>query len=116
MAFRKFGKEEISGFTQVKASVARGIRCGSTGGRGRSGCGGCGRLQHCARPPHTQAPLRCPRGHRGMPRLPPTLRLLPPSRTHTHTASIAEQYPWLADSGVLDLLLPKKEPLFVAKT
>lgn len=25
--FKKFGKEEISGFTQVKASVARGIRC-----------------------------------------------------------------------------------------
>jgi hypothetical protein len=27
MAFKKFGKDEISGFTQVKASVARGIRC-----------------------------------------------------------------------------------------
>jgi hypothetical protein len=25
--FKKFGKEEISGYTQVKASVARGIRC-----------------------------------------------------------------------------------------
>lgn len=25
--FKKFGKDEISGFTQVKASVARGIRC-----------------------------------------------------------------------------------------
>lgn len=27
MAFKKFGKEDLSGFTQVKASVARGIRC-----------------------------------------------------------------------------------------
>jgi hypothetical protein len=31
-------------------------------------------------------------------------------------ASIGEQYPWLSDSGVLDLLFPKKEPVFVAKT
>eukprot|EP00882_Tetradesmus_deserticola_P021191 GHRQ01022938.1.p1 GENE.GHRQ01022938.1~~GHRQ01022938.1.p1 ORF type:complete len:184 (+),score=59.07 GHRQ01022938.1:436-987(+) len=55
--FKKFGKEEISGYTQVKASVARGIR-----------------------------------------------------------SSIGEQYPFLAESGVLDVLLPKKDPLFVAKT
>jgi predicted RNA-binding protein (TIGR00451 family) len=30
-------------------------------------------------------------------------------------ASIAEQYPWLEQNGVLDVLIPKKEPLFVAK-
>jgi len=54
--FKKFGKEEVSGYTQVKASVARGIR-----------------------------------------------------------SSIAEQYPYLAEHGILDELIPKKEPLFVAK-
>jgi hypothetical protein len=31
-------------------------------------------------------------------------------------ASIGEQYPFLADSGVLDVLFPKKDPVFVAKT
>ncbi|KAF8057282.1 FOLD2 [Scenedesmus sp. PABB004] len=31
-------------------------------------------------------------------------------------SSIGEQYPFLADSGVLDALMPKKDPMFVAKT
>jgi hypothetical protein len=30
-------------------------------------------------------------------------------------ASVAEQYPYLAEHGILDELIPKKEPLFVAK-
>ncbi len=30
-------------------------------------------------------------------------------------ASIAEQYPWLVEHGVLDLLIPKKDPMMVAK-
>eukprot|EP00879_Flechtneria_rotunda_P003153 GHRR01003375.1.p1 GENE.GHRR01003375.1~~GHRR01003375.1.p1 ORF type:complete len:184 (+),score=29.39 GHRR01003375.1:376-927(+) len=55
--FKKFGKEDISGYTQVKASVARGIR-----------------------------------------------------------SSIGEQFSFLAETGLLDVLLPKKDPVFVAKT
>lgn len=30
-------------------------------------------------------------------------------------AAISEQYPWLEQNGVLDVLIPKKEPLIVAK-
>jgi predicted ribosome-associated RNA-binding protein Tma20 len=30
-------------------------------------------------------------------------------------AAISEQYPWLDENGVLDVLIPKKEPMFVAK-
>jgi hypothetical protein len=30
-------------------------------------------------------------------------------------AAVSEQYPWLEENGVLDVLIPKKEPLFVAK-
>ncbi|KAI8462447.1 MAG: PUA-like domain-containing protein [Monoraphidium minutum] len=30
-------------------------------------------------------------------------------------SSVAEQYPWLQENGVLDVLIPKKEPMFVAK-
>lgn len=82
--FKKFGKEDISGFTQVKASVARGIRC---------------EQQQCCW-------TRCSwRRRRRCLTLPPA-----------PAASIGEQYPFLADNGVLDVLLPKKEPLFVAKT
>eukprot|EP00877_Chromochloris_zofingiensis_P012007 jgi/Chrzof1/705/Cz01g25150.t1 len=54
--FKKFGKDEISGINQVKASVARGVR-----------------------------------------------------------SSIAQQYPYLDETGVLNLLIPKKEPMYIAK-
>jgi hypothetical protein len=30
-------------------------------------------------------------------------------------ASVSQQYPWLEENGVLDVLIPKKEPMFVAK-
>lgn len=82
--FKKFGKEEISGYTQVKASVARGIRCK-----------GLSYAVHML--------LRLPG------------RQLTRS-FHCAAASVGEQYPFLSESGILDALIPKKEPLYVAKT
>jgi hypothetical protein len=38
------------------------------------------------------------------------------TRACARAATIAEQYPYLAEHGLLELLMPKKEPLFVAKT
>ncbi|KAG1667647.1 hypothetical protein FOA52_004674 [Chlamydomonas sp. UWO 241] len=54
--FKKFSREEISSSSQVKASVARGIRSG-----------------------------------------------------------VCEQYPWLEETGVIDVLIPKKEPVVLGK-
>lgn len=124
MAFKKFGKDEISGFTQVKASVARGIRCE---------CVLSLQPQSLATPPVFPAPeLVLPsfalqhRHKEFVGRL-----FVAPDVADTTVnspafalacfvvnpaASVAEQYPWLSEHGVLDLLLPKKEPLFVAKT
>jgi hypothetical protein len=94
MAFKKFGKDEISGFTQVKASVARGIRCE------------CSALLVLGR---FLQQLCC---FHPSPSSPPS----PPCVCNCCAASVGEQYPYLADSGVLDVLFPKKEPVFVAKT
>ncbi|GAX82218.1 hypothetical protein CEUSTIGMA_g9646.t1 [Chlamydomonas eustigma] len=54
--FKKFSREDISSSSQVKASIARGIR-----------------------------------------------------------SSIAQQYPWLEEHGVIEVLIPKKDPMIVGK-
>jgi hypothetical protein len=38
-----------------------------------------------------------------------------PDHAIIHTASICETYPLLEESGVIDVLIPKKEPLLLGK-
>jgi predicted RNA-binding protein (TIGR00451 family) len=90
--FRKFSKDEVSGINQVKSSVVRGIR------------GERERRQSRRRRPAATAADRAPAQNQPTPQ--------PPQKT----ASLASTYPWLEESGVLDVLIPKKDPpLSVAK-
>jgi malignant T-cell-amplified sequence len=97
--FRKFSKDEVSAINQVKSSVVRGIRGETTTNDGR----------RSIVPPARSRPLS---------------KNTPSTKTNQNktknkkpnTASLATTYPWLEESGVLDVLIPKKDcPLSLAK-
>lgn len=87
--FRAFGKDnrDNRGHTQLKHSVQRSIK--------------------------SERPLWLPRRCRR--RRPPLPALTPPRPALRPAAQIGEQYPWLVESGVLEVLLPKKAELTLIK-
>jgi hypothetical protein len=112
--FKKFSKEDLSGYTQVKASVARGIRCEQSLRGARLSC--CCPASQPA-PPALHC-VRCSLLHRQQLALSSHNTCLPDPchLCNPPSASIGEQYPFLADTGVLDVLIPKKDPIYVGKT
>lgn len=104
--FRKFSKDEVSAINQVKSSVVRGIR----GEKERES----------TNTPSPSSPARRSSLPPRSTKKKPTKKNLPSppenQQTKTQTASLASTYPWLEESGVLDVLIPKKDPpLSVAK-
>ena len=91
MIFKKFSNTDVSSAGPVKSSVARGIR------------GVCllrsGAVQMLPHRLHLGA--ACFASHLPTPRI--------------SAASLCDSYPYLADSGLIDVLLPKKETMTVAK-
>lgn len=81
--FRAFGKDKISGHSQLKSSAQRSIK-------GEQLCA-CRQPRQLASATHTPPLLAC------------------------SAAAIVEQYPWLQESGVIDVLLPKKQDLTLIK-
>lgn len=88
--FKAFGKERVSGHTQLKASVQRSIR--GTQHQYLHAC--CIFCCSCVLPASPSSP--------------------PPTQCHA-AAKICEQYPWLEESGVIDQILPKKVDLTLVK-
>lgn len=89
MIFKKFSNADVSSAGPVKSSVARGIR---------------GVALLCSGAVHASLPYR--------------ILYLAASRlptTHVLAASLCDNYPYLAESGLIDVLLPKKETMTVAK-
>lgn len=92
--FKKFTKEDISNLSQVKSSVARGIR---------------GACYVCVTAMPWQLNGDGP------------LRLLPVRLSSSvsfllcFAVQVCDQYPYLEETGAIDYLIPKKEPMFVGK-
>lgn len=85
--FKSFGKDKVSGHSQLKASVQRAIRGmslpASLAGVIAQGVPACFVQRWC---------LCC-----------------------VAAARIAEDYPWLVETGVLEVILPKKQDLVLVK-
>lgn len=75
-------KLDIANISQVKSSVARGIRC------------------ECTLAVRSWLQDRMSQT---------------PALSHLPAASICEEYPYLEETGVIELLIPKKESVFVGK-
>ena len=84
--FKSFGKDKVSGHSQLKASVQRGIR---------------------GAPPQPPAACR----HAVAPHSLKLRHCCVPSSA----AKIIEDYPWLVETGVIDVILPKKQDLILVK-
>lgn len=93
--FKKFGKEDISNLSQVKSSVARGIRCEwrCAVPYGEPCRLGWACADRAAEPPHATPCLVAA----------------------TATASICESYPFFEETEVIEVLIPKKESVYVGK-
>jgi hypothetical protein len=87
--FKSFGKDKVSGHSQLKASVQRAIRGMSL--------------------PASLAGLIA----QGAPAC--WLRYQDGSLGCVAAARIAEDYPWLVETGVLEVILPKKQDLVLVK-
>ena len=154
--FKVFGKDKVSGHSQLKASVQRAIR-GAPPPPLRAAAAACLLARGCARwhrpsalsherlaAPASAADSRllllhrlwlavpvaaCPDSSPAAPRLLPgsTCHLpqdpvaphptppAPAARPHRFAGKIAEDYPYLADTGLLDVILPKKQDLVLIK-
>ena len=99
MIFKKFSNTDVSSAGPVKSSVARGIR------------GVCLLRSGAVHPrPHLHVMMLPHRLHLGAACFASHL-----PTPYVFAASVCDSYPYLADSGLIDLLLPKKETMTVAK-
>lgn len=119
--FKNFGKEKNSGHSQLKASVQRSIRgarwcANSLAYQGSPGFWCRRRLSSQMQSRHPQLSLPSLLGRKLEPHsIYACTTRTPLSFASPCAAKIVEQYPYLADTGVIDVILPKKQDLTLIK-